>query len=67
MDRLAYKPVKSHLGVEGDLVGSADEPEPLTPLVQRRPVVWACVWIVGTCSIFEELYILNFALLNVRL
>ena len=61
MDGLAYKPVKSHLGVEGDLVGSTDEPEPLAPLVQRRPVVRACVRIVGTCSIFEQLYILYFA------
>jgi len=44
-------PIKSHLGVEGDLISSADEPEPLAPLVQRRPVVRACVRVVGTCSI----------------
>ena len=67
MDRLASKPVKTHLGVEGDLVGSADESVPLAALVQRRPVVRACVRIVGTCSIFEEPYISYFVLLNVRL
>jgi len=44
-------PVKTHLGVESNLIGSADEPEPLAALVQRRPVVRACVRIVGTCSI----------------
>ena len=66
MDRLASKPVKSHLGIEGDLIGSADEPEPLAALVQRRPVVRACVRIVGTCSIFEQLYVSYFALYDAR-